>query len=199
MTDKPLGKQLGWHLLGSTCLLATPWLRLRQDQLLLGQESTTYEYLQQPAAVFIVPVMADGTVVLIRQYRYPVDQWCLEVPAGGLHDHPDAYNPNVSQTVLAAVARKELAEEIGGTCRELLYQGCFYPTTSRSDERSHVFLALGVTLEQPQALENGELIERVLLNAAEAMHLASSAQMPDAKSALALLWCAAELKARGLL
>ncbi len=199
MGDKPLGETLGWQLQATTYPVATPWVRVREDviELAQGQPSITYTYLEQPGAVFVVPVMADGTVVLICQYRYPVDQWCLEVPAGGLHDQVGAYQREVPRSALADLARQELAEEIGATCTELLYRGCFYPSTSRSDERSHVFLALGVTLDHPQALEHTELIELVLLPAREALQRARTAQIPDAKSALSLLWCEAELASRG--
>lgn len=53
----------------------------------------------------IVPITKAGEMVLLRQYRYAVDEWCLEVPAGGTHDSGDAS--------LEEVARKELREEVG--------------------------------------------------------------------------------------
>ena len=66
---------------------------------------TSYTYLAAPRAVFVVPVTTDGELVFVRQYRHPVRDWTLEVPAGTVED---------GESPLDA-ARRELAEEAGGT------------------------------------------------------------------------------------
>ncbi len=120
---KPEGARLGWQVLETTYPFATPWLKLRQDRVrIAGKDDIIYTYIQGNAAVFVVPVTADGQVILIRQYRYTVDAWCLEVPAGGTHDRE-----GVS---LEDVAREELAEEIGGTCAAIDRVADFAPATA---------------------------------------------------------------------
>ena len=92
--------------LDTTDLLdTTPWRSAVRDHLLVrGDTRTSYTYLAVPRAVFVVPVTDDGEIVLVRQYRHPIRDWTLEVPAGTVDE---------SETPLDA-ARRELAEEAGG-------------------------------------------------------------------------------------
>lgn len=190
-SDKPLGRTLGWHQIATRYPFATPWIRLRQDDIqLAGQpEPITYTYLHQPPAVFVVPVTTDRQLVLIRQYRYPVDAWCLEVPAGGSHD--------CDGVDLTALARQELREETGATCRTLERVAAFYTTNAHSDQESHVFLALDVTLEDEQRLETTERIEIVTMPLVEGLRLARTGQINDGPSALSLLLSEEPLRQRG--
>lgn len=189
--DKPEGARLGWQLLETSYPFATPWLKLRQDRVrIAGRGDITYTYITGNAAVFVVPVTVDGQVVLIRQYRYTIDAWCLEVPAGGTHDR--------AGVALEDVAREELAEEVGGTCETMERVADFYPSTSRSAEACHVFLATGVTLGRPQALQETERIEIHPVPAREALAMARGGRIADGQSALALLLCEDALRGRGL-
>jgi ADP-ribose pyrophosphatase len=74
-----------WKTLETRLLWRSRWYNLRQDRLRTqaGHEFT-YTLVDHPGAVWIVPLTNDGYVALIRQYRYTVDDWCYEVPAGGL-------------------------------------------------------------------------------------------------------------------
>src|SRR5438067_8743553 len=135
MDDKPEGAKLGWRVVETTHPFSTPWMRLRQDRIaIVGKGGATYTYEERADAVGVVPVTADGTVLLIRQYRYPLDRWCLEIPAGGMRDHPGATPDDV--------ARIELREEVGATCDAMLPVGFFYVASASRDQRFHVFLAL---------------------------------------------------------
>ncbi len=190
--DKPQGEKAGWRLLDTTYPFATKWLKLRQDRVQLKDKcEITFTYVDNPGAVVIVPVTGDEKVVLIRQYRYTVDEWCLEVPAGGIHDAEDAS--------LEQVARKELLEEVGGTCSELSYVTFFYASNGNSAQPFHVFLALGVELQKSQALEETELIEIRPMPLADALDLARSGKMRDGASALAILLCENRLREQGYL
>ena len=75
----------GWETLDSHVVWQSRWYGLRQDRLVTptGHEFT-YTFIDHPGAVWVVPVTPDGQVVLIWHYRYAVDDWCYEVPAGGL-------------------------------------------------------------------------------------------------------------------
>jgi ADP-ribose pyrophosphatase len=180
--DKPNGERVGWKLLGSNTRFENDIFRLREDQVELeGGKKTAYAYFERDEAVIIVPVTSDGEIVLLKQYRYPVDEWCLEVPAGGTHDTGDA--------ALEEVARKELREEVGGTAKTLTYVTFFYSSNAMSDEKCHVYLAQGVELSKKPKTESTESIETQLVPIQKAMELARSGAMKTAPCALALLLC----------
>jgi len=203
--DKPEGARIGWRLRQTTRPFATPWLRLREDRVTItndginGADGTapgmvteiTYTYLESGPAVFIVPVTDDGRMLLIRQYRYTVDDWCLEVPAGGADD-----KPGVS---LADLARDELREETGAVCDTVERVGRFYGSTSKTDQQCHVFLARGTRIVGPPALEPTERIELCPLPVADAVRLARSGGMKDGQSALSVLLCEDVLRRHGYL
>lgn len=173
-----------WQTLSSEIIYQNPWYALRQDQVRThaGVE-ITYTYMDHPGAVAVVPLTSDGRLVMLRHYRYTIRQWCWEIPMGGL-DGPDAVD----------LARRELQEEAGGTCDELLPVGGFYTSNGVSNTYCQVFLARGVDLgvSQPEA---AELIRVCPLPLAEALQLAHSGQISDGMSALAILLCEPYLSA----
>ena len=180
--EKANGLRAGWKKLGSKTHFENEVFKLRQDEVELeGGKKTDYAYIERAEAVVIVPVTTGGEMVLLKQYRYPVDEWCLEVPAGGTHD--------VDNASLEEVARKELLEEVGGVAKELTYVSFFYSTSSLTDEKCHVFLAQGVELsEQPQS-EASETIEKQLVPVEKALELARSGAIKTGPCALAILLC----------
>jgi ADP-ribose pyrophosphatase len=183
---KPNGRQVGWERLDTHYPYDYPCFRIREDQVRLpdGQE-VTYAYMETKGAVWVVPLTPDGQLVLIRQYRYAVDDWCWEIPAGGLHDHSGS---------LESLARRELAEEVGGSCGELVYVGWHYAGCSIENEICHVFLARDVRLDREPQREPGETIQTHLMPLDEALALVRSGHMRDGKSALAVLLCEPHLK-----
>jgi ADP-ribose pyrophosphatase len=145
----------------------------------------TYTIVDHPGAVWVVPVTSDGQVVLVWQYRYTVDAWCYEVPAGGLPPRLDQ-----SQRLVQSeeVARRELLEEVGGTAADLGCIGQFYTSNGISNEIAYVYLATGVELGETHR-EPTELMEMRLVPVEEALRMAREGEITDGPSALALLWC----------
>jgi GrpB-like predicted nucleotidyltransferase (UPF0157 family) len=185
--DKPLGASLGWHRLGTTRPYQSQWHNLRRDEVRLptGQE-IVYTYQEHAGFVVVVPVTPDGQIVMLRSYRYTVDDWCWELPAGGLGDKPGAS--------LEEVARQELAEETGGACSEMRQMGWFYVANGTASVRCHIFMAVGVQLTGQPILEETEHSEVHLFPAEQAMQMARDGRMTDGDSALALLRCAPALR-----
>lgn len=168
-----------WETLSTRLLWQSRWYNLRQDRLRApdGHEFT-YTLIEHPGAVWVVPVTTEGQVALIWQYRYTVDDWCYEVPAGGL-------SPSLTPE---QVARRELAEEVGGIAAGWHYLGQFYTSNGISDEVAYVYLATGVELGETHR-EPTELMEIRLVPAEDALRMAREGEIADGPSALALLWC----------
>jgi ADP-ribose pyrophosphatase len=168
-----------WETLKSETLWQSQWYSLRQDHLRTQEgHEFTYTIVDHPGAVWVVPVTSDGRMVLIWAYRYTVDDWCYEVPAGGLG--PDGTPENI--------ARQELLEEVGGTAADLRSVGQFYTSNGISNEVAYVYLATGVELGETRR-EPTELMELRLVPVEEALRMAREGEISDGPSALALLWC----------
>ena len=179
--DKPQGQRIGWLCLDTDYPFIYHMYRIRRDWVRLpsGVE-TDFAYMESKGAVWIVPVTDDGQIVLIKQYRYAVDDWTWEVPAGGRHDHTGSDEE---------LARRELSEEVGATCRSLQNVGWFYGAVSINTGQCVVFLARGVQLNGASHREPGEIIEVHPVAIVEALAMAHNGQIKDCKSALALLLC----------
>jgi ADP-ribose pyrophosphatase len=190
--DKLEGERLGWHVKETTYPFAREWLRLREDKIELeGTGEIVCTYRVSSGAVAIVPVTEAGEMLLPRQYRYPVDEWCLEIPAGGTDDK--------QEKALIEAARDELCEETGAKCEELRFVSSFYTAPSSTDEVTHVFLGLGVELRDAPDPEPMEKIETCLLPVAEAVRMARSGEMENGWCALAILRCEEPLRELGYL
>jgi ADP-ribose pyrophosphatase len=180
-TDKPKGIEVGWRHLSTEYPYTHHMFRVRQDQARWPDGHVApYVYLQVSGAVWVVPVTADGQVVLIRQFRYTVDDWSWEVPAGGFHDFSGSP---------LDLARRELAEEVGGESDDWLYVGSFRPGVSILDQICHVALARNVRLAREPRREPGEIIEVHPMPLERALEMARTGEMVDGLSALALLRC----------
>ncbi|HOJ93630.1 NUDIX hydrolase [Fervidobacterium sp. 2310opik-2] len=108
-------------------------LRVLKDEVVLENGVvTTREYVQHPGAVAVVPVTDDGKIILVEQYRYPIKQMLLEIPAGKF-DKPGE-NP-------LECAKRELEEETGYRAQEYTYLGYIHTTPGFSNEVIHLYLA----------------------------------------------------------
>jgi rSAM/selenodomain-associated transferase 1 len=178
------GAPPGLLLLESDLLATSPWRSFVRDRLATtaGHE-TTYAYLAVPRAVFVVPVTDGGEIVLVRQYRHPVRDWTLEVPAGTLDD---------GEAPLQA-AERELREEVGGRARGWRHLSTFYSSSAHISLRSDVFLATGVTLDTPSP-DEGEELELVLMPVAVALERARAGGFAEGQTALSILLAAPYLE-----
>ena len=178
MTENSEGARTQWKTLASEKIYENPWYALRQDEVRTHTgKQITYTYMEHPGAVAVVPVTPEGEIILIKSYRHTVKDWCWEIPMGG-RDHED----------IEIVARKELDEEIGGTCASLEYINFFYANNGVSNIRCDVFLAREVKVGASQP-EDAELIEVHILPQDEAFRMARSGKVTDGMSALSLFLC----------
>lgn len=175
-----------FELAESELLAGSQWRAILRDQL-RGEDGheTGYTYLAVPRAVFVVAVTAQDELLLVRQYRHPVRDWTLEVPAGSVRD---------GETAREAAAR-ELAEETGGRAREWRHLTTFYSSSAHLSLRSDAFLATGVEVgtAAPDADEHVELVRLPLSQALERAH---SGGFAEGQTALAILLAAPHLNGR---
>jgi ADP-ribose pyrophosphatase len=173
-----------WDVLSTEYLLRSPWRDVRVDRLKLHTgDEISYTYFEMADAVFVVPLTTDGKIVVLRQYRHPVRAWTWEIVGGGIG--PEG---------IVESAHRELLEEIGGRCRELVPLGTYFIATGSMTVRSHAFLALDVELGDHKR-EPMELIETYLLDPDEAFEQARAGQIDESQSALALLMAEPHVRA----
>ena len=129
-----------------------------------------------PGAVVILPILANGDVVLLRNFRFVLNETLWEVPAGTVEpDEP-----------LLDCAKRELLEETGYTAKQWKSLGYLYASPGVLDEKLHLFVAEHLT-PGPQQLEPDEKIEPVIVPYAEAVQMCLRGEIRDAKTVTALL------------
>ena len=162
----------------SQLLLQTSKFRVvRESQITPGGKSKTREIIRHPGACVIVPLLDDGRVCLIRNFRIAVNETLIELPAGTL-EPPEP--PHVT-------AERELIEETGYRAAKIEFLHAFFLSPGILDEKMHLYLATGLTAGET-AREEGEEIENWLVPWTEAVGLVSGGQIQDAKTIVGLLW-----------
>ena len=153
-------------------------MNLRVDSVELpGGLQATREVVEHDDVVAIVPLLEDGDVLLVRQYRLPAEQVMLEVPAGGV----DAGESSEQ------AAQRELGEECGQRADRLERLGGFYASPGFCSEFMHVFLATQLRPVRARP-DPDEEIAVVRLPLAEALRLVRRGEIRDGKSIIGLMW-----------
>lgn len=130
-------------------------------------------------SVVLIPVEDDGRVVLVRQYRAPIDRMTWEFPAGSLDEGESA----------DAAARRECEEEIGRVPARLERIGGWYPAPGYCDEELIFFRVSGLHAPPPDSIhkpDDDEDIESRRMTIAEARAMAARGEIVDLKTAFAL-------------
>ena len=147
-------------------------LNLRVDEVQLQNGHTsTREIVEHPGAVAILPLLENGDVLLVKQYRKPIEEFLLEVPAGKLEPNEEPLE----------CAKRELEEETGYRAKKWKYLGYIYTTPGFSNEKIHLYLAKD--LEQTfQNTDEDEFIEVIRLSEKEALDLIREGEIVDSKT-----------------
>lgn len=136
-----------------------------------------YEIIIHPGAAVVLPILNDGRVVMIENYRLAVDDTLLEVPAGTLDPQEDP----------RACAARELTEETGYHARTLTPLVAFFSTPGILNERMHVFLATDLTAGET-AHEPSEIIHVKPMEYDEVMRAIADGRIVDGKTIVSLLY-----------
>ncbi len=111
-------------------------LHVKKDTVTLPDGKEAFrEYIRHVGAVCVVPLTDKGEVVCVKQYRYPLGEVTLEIPAGKLNSKDE----DRDEAIL-----RELREETGAVCSSLTYLGKFVPSPAILDECIHMYLAEGL-------------------------------------------------------
>lgn len=138
------------------------------------------DFIVHPGAVVVLPLLDDGRIVLLHQYRASIDRTLQELPAGTL-DQP-------GEPPLQA-AHRELLEETGYRAARMELLARFYPSPGILTEQMHVYVATGLTLTKAHP-EPGEQIEVELVPFDEALQRVMRGEIQDAKSMATMLYFA---------
>ena len=140
-------------------------------------KSSTREWINHPGAVCIIPILPDGNLCLIRQYRYgPRDEF-IEIPAGKLDTGEDPL----------VCAKRELKEEIGYIAGKFTFLTNIYPAIGFSNEKMWMYLAEDLQLSN-QSLDQDEFLELLPLSLVEAIDLIKQGKITDVKTIVGVLW-----------
>ena len=135
------------------------------------------DVVHHSGGVCVVPLTEQNTVLMVQQFRYPMQEVTLEIPAGKIEPGEDP----------AACGRRELLEEVGRTCETYTYLGAVYPTPAYDTEVIHMYLAQGLSAPQSQQLDAEEFLDITELPLEEAVEQILQNKIPDAKTQIALL------------
>ncbi len=154
------------------------FLDVRRDEVRLPDGTHAHrEYIVHPGAVMALPILDDGRLVVVRQYRYPLRRAMLEFPAGKL----DVGEPPWECAV------RELREETGYRAREWARAGHLHNAIAYSDEAIEVWFARGLEGGDAQ-LDAGEFLDVSVTDQDELERMAMTGELTDAKTLIGLLW-----------
>lgn len=154
-------------------------LHLYRDEVILpdGSEGIR-EYCNHNGGVCVLPLTDEGEVILVKQYRYAHKKCTLEIPAGKLEigERDD----------VRSAALRELKEETGACCRELIYLGEMYPSPALLSEVIYMFFARGLTFGE-RHLDDDEFLECERVSLDKMIEMIEEGLLPDAKTQIAAL------------
>jgi ADP-ribose pyrophosphatase len=151
-------------------------LNIELDQVTLPNgHQTELEIIHHPGASAVVPLLDDGNVVLVYQYRYAAGGFIYEIPAGKLDHGEDPLK----------CAKRELEEETGYTAKKYDPLVSFLTTPGFCDEIIHIFLARSLT-PGSQHLEPNEVLEIRQVNLKKALQMIENGQIKDGKTIIGL-------------
>ncbi|HEV2382055.1 MAG TPA: NUDIX hydrolase [Terriglobia bacterium] len=166
------------RLIRSQTLYEGRVVRLKLDDVIEpGGIRATREVVAHPGSVVVMPCLADGRVVLVRQFRHAVGRSLWELVAGSLKS---------GERALPA-ARRELLEETGYRARKLQLLLRFFPSPGILSEEMHLVQARDLTLAKAQP-EEDERIEVGRFSRPELGQMIASGTIRDGKTLIGLLW-----------
>jgi len=166
------------RVLSSTAIYEGPVFGIRRDEVIEPSGvRTTREVITHPGSVVVLPVLPDGRIVLIRQYRHAARQYLWELVAGRIDG---GERPREA-------AVRELIEETGFRAKRLRVFLDVFPTPGFLEERMFILLAEGLTAGKAEPEEDEKIISRAF-ESKQLEEMIRSGKMRDAKSIAGILY-----------
>lgn len=140
------------------------------------QTTSTREWIKHPGASAVVPVFEDGTIMLLKQFRYPPRKTFIEVPAGKIDPGESA----------RSTAERELLEESGVSCENLVEVGSFYPAIGYADEIIYVYVAWGLSVQEKSS-DDDEFLLNHRIPFSKALKMIETGEIDDGKTICSLI------------
>jgi len=164
------------HCISSEIMAQGDLLVVKRDCVRLPDGNISHrEYVVHPGAVVIVPILPNGNVVLERQFRYPLHQVFIELPAGKIDPDEDVLK----------TGQRELLEETGYTAQHWVKLGIQHPCIGYSSEVIHIYLAEHLTAGAHQR-DDDEMLEVFDLNMEDCLAMIQRGEITDSKTIVAL-------------
>ncbi|MCU6685600.1 NUDIX hydrolase [Dorea acetigenes] len=136
-----------------------------------------WDYIHHDGAAAVVPVMEDGRILMVRQYRNALERYTIELPAGKLDD-PD------EQGIVCA--SRELEEETGYRSEKLEWLITLRTTVAFCNEKIEIFVARDL-IPSKQHLDEDEYIDVAAYTMEELKEMIFSGEIEDSKTVSAIL------------
>ena len=165
--------------IASTAVYDGVLLHVRADRVRLpdGGEAPR-EYITHPGAATILAFVDERTILLERQFRYPLRRHFIELPAGKIDQGEDPL----------ATAKRELREECGYVAREWRHLATLHPCIGYADERIELYLARDLERAGDSTLDDGEFLEVMQVPVEEAVEWIREGRITEPKAITGLLW-----------
>ncbi|TAD84216.1 MAG: NUDIX hydrolase [Bacteroidetes bacterium] len=159
-----------WQPISHETILSEPWFKMQRHTVLKGNGQPMHNYYvwQFSHWVSVLPVTAEGQIVLVRQYRYAYGQFSIELPGGIMDAHET--NPELA-------AHRELKEETGYTSPNLTLVATLAPNPATQNNTFYCFVATNCQLTHAQNFDANEEIETMLVSPAELLHMLRNNQI----------------------
>jgi ADP-ribose pyrophosphatase len=171
LIERFVRKKTIWH--GNAIDFRVDTVRLPNGML------ATREFIFHPGAVGVIPFVDKDTIAMVRQYRHPVGEVTLELPAGKL---------DKGENPLSCV-RRELREETGYTARKIKPLVQYWPTPAFANEVLHMYVAEGLKPGKMQT-DHDEFLQCVTIPFRKALRMVLDGKIRDSKSVIGILACA---------
>lgn len=155
-------------------------IKLQVDEVKLPNgKMAKREIVKHPGAVGIIPITSDGKILMVEQFRKPLERSLLEIPAGKLEQGEE---PDIT-------AARELEEETGFRANQLDYLTSFYTAPGFSDEVIHLYIATDLEkVENPLPGDEDEFVDLLEVDLESAATFVDEKRIYDAKTAYAVLY-----------
>ena len=177
----------GWKTLESRLIYKNPWIKLHEDKVRTPSGKTMlYSWYESADVVVVVPFLDDNTLLMIKQYRYPLHKALLEFPAGHIEN---GENPKDT-------AVRELAEETGYHFKEIEHVYTYHPSVSKTRQVVYVFKAKELTKEERVGRLRHESTEDIKVEKVKVKELAqmiTNKKIENAGTLIAYLICCTEM------